>query len=125
MRCHGESTHQYSMPLQVLAGWYEYKDGRAWYLGVQYAEMMDSEHYGPLMTGFLAFWTWFILLYQMVPITLVVSSEMVKFGMAAFITWDRVLWSTKTKKPAKVNTTTIPEELGYVKISREGGGSEC
>jgi len=64
--------------------------------------------------GFECFGTWYILLCQMVPITLMVSSEVVKYSQARFIAQDIRMYNQKINKPAICNTSTIHEELGLV-----------
>mmetsp|Transcript_11120 Transcript_11120/g.21123 ORF Transcript_11120/g.21123 Transcript_11120/m.21123 type:complete len:1543 (+) Transcript_11120:74-4702(+) len=90
----------------TFSGYLANSEGQVWYL--------LPVKYGPVTTGVLAFFTWFIVLFQMVPITLVVSSEMVKFGLSSFITPDRYLYDIRTHKRARVNTATIHEELGLI-----------
>ena len=62
----------------------------------------------------LAFFTWFILLSSMVPISLIVSAELVKFTQSLFIQWDVRMYSTQLNKPAKCNSSTIHEDLGII-----------
>jgi phospholipid-transporting ATPase len=66
------------------------------------------------LLGFYAFFTWFILLSQMVPISLIVSAEMVKFVMSMFIQWDYTLYYPDINKPTKCNSSTIHEDLGLI-----------
>eukprot|EP00808_Paulinella_micropora_P007559 g34298.t1 len=75
---------------------------------------LDLKQQSAAEVGFLASWSWFILLSQMVPISLVVSSEMVKYLQSLFITWDLHLYWDPIDKPCKVNTSTIHEDLGLV-----------
>eukprot|EP00808_Paulinella_micropora_P013493 g57589.t1 len=89
----------------VIAGLNAGDDESAWYLP------HDTE---PALAGFLAFWSWFILLSQMVPISLIVSSEMCKFILSMFISWDLNLYWPPIDKPCKVNNSTIHEDLGLV-----------
>jgi magnesium-transporting ATPase (P-type) len=42
----------------------------------------------PWFTGLAAFGTWFIIMSMMVPISLIVTSELVKFAQSQFIRWD-------------------------------------
>jgi len=65
-------------------------------------------------TGVYAFFSWFILLSQMVPISLIVSAEMVKFVQSIFIEHDLQLFYEKLNKPAKCNSSTIHEDLGLI-----------
>jgi len=65
-------------------------------------------------TGVYAFFSWFILLSQMVPISLIVSAEVVKFIQSVFIEKDLHLYYPKLNKPAKCNSSTIHEDLGLI-----------
>ena len=82
-----------------------------WFL--LFVSPQDRAPGGPL-TGVYAFFSWFILLSQMVPISLIVSSEMVKFIQSIFIEKDLQLYYEKLNKPTKCNSSTIHEDLGLV-----------
>ncbi len=80
---------------------------------------LEQAHYlaldsGPVKSGLVVMWTFFILLCQMVPISLVVSSEMVKFVQSTFINWDAQLYDAVINKKAKCNVSTIHEDLGLI-----------
>ena len=93
----------------ILAGWYRSQLSADWYLS-----NTAEDDYGSPLTGVLAFFTWFILLSSMVPISLIVSAELVKFTQSVFIQWDVRLSSTALNKPAKCNSSAIHEDLGIV-----------
>jgi magnesium-transporting ATPase (P-type) len=67
-----------------------------------------------IVTGVLAFFTWYINLSQMVPISLIVSGEMVKFIMSIFINMDVFLYHAPIHKQAHCNSSTIHEDLGLI-----------
>jgi len=50
-----------------------------------------------------------------VPISLLVTLEMVKFLQAQFITWDYMIYDVDKDIPTKVQTSNLNEELGCVK----------
>jgi magnesium-transporting ATPase (P-type) len=58
------------------------------------------------------FFTYFILLNTMIPISLVVTLEIVKVIQAYFISRDRELYVEAKNRPCEVMTSTINEELG-------------
>eukprot|EP00808_Paulinella_micropora_P029694 g29305.t1 len=93
----------------IMAGLYytAFKDS-AWYLA-----MSDLTGGGSLV-GFYAFWSWFILLCQLVPISLQVTSEFVKVFITLWMQWDLAMYSESLDKPLKCNNSTIHEELGLV-----------
>ena len=68
----------------------------------------------PAETGVYAFFSWFILLSQMVPISLIVSAELVKFVQSLLIEQDIQLYHEKLNKPTKCNSSTIHEDLGLI-----------
>ena len=60
--------------------------------------------------------TWIILLNNIVPISLLVTLEMVKYIQGMFISWDIEMYDTQQRTPTKVQTSTLNEELGQVKF---------
>lgn len=66
---------------------------------------------GDAVTGFFV---WFILLSQMVPISLVVSAEMVKFLACLFVQWDLDMYYDKIGKKTACNSSTVHEDLGLI-----------
>jgi phospholipid-transporting ATPase len=50
----------------------------------------------------------------MVPISLLVSLEIVKFTQALFIGWDWEIYSVEKDMPTKVQSNNLNEELGQV-----------
>jgi magnesium-transporting ATPase (P-type) len=95
----------------IIAGeWHRMYAHGMWYLGYS---LPGKEVEAPVV-GVLAFFTWFIILCQMVPISLIVSAEMVKFIQSVFITMDATLYYGLINKPTKCNSSTIHEDLGLV-----------
>jgi magnesium-transporting ATPase (P-type) len=66
------------------------------------------------VSGVLAYFTWFILLSQVVPISLIVSAELVKFVQSWFIQKDITMYYEPIDKPTKCNSHTIHEDLGLI-----------
>ncbi len=97
----------------IASVWHRWYASHMWFLGLEY-DTDKSPSYGSAMTGFIAFWTWYILLSQMVPISLIVSSEMVKFAQSIFIQWDKKMYSAAINKAAHCNSSTVHEDLGLV-----------
>jgi magnesium-transporting ATPase (P-type) len=60
------------------------------------------------------FGTWILLFTNMVPISLLVSLEIVKFTQALFIGWDWEIYSVEKDMPTKVQSNNLNEELGQV-----------
>jgi phospholipid-transporting ATPase len=57
---------------------------------------------------------YFLLLYQVIPISLYVSMTSVKFLQAMFMAWDREMYHEETDTPAIVRTMALNEELGQI-----------
>ncbi|KAK7479211.1 hypothetical protein BaRGS_00029555, partial [Batillaria attramentaria] len=76
-----------------------------WYLF--YHEMVESNFGYNLLT--------FIILYNnLIPISLQVTLEVVKFIQAIFINWDLDMYHEETDTPAMARTSNLNEELGQV-----------
>ncbi|XP_051021041.1 phospholipid-transporting ATPase FetA [Acomys russatus] len=63
----------------------------------------------------LIFWSYFIVLNTVVPISLYVSVEIIRLGNSCYINWDRQMFYAPRNTPAQARTTTLNEELGQVK----------
>eukprot|EP00027_Filamoeba_sp_ATCC50430_P017093 CAMPEP_0168565858 /NCGR_PEP_ID=MMETSP0413-20121227/14088_1 /TAXON_ID=136452 /ORGANISM="Filamoeba nolandi, Strain NC-AS-23-1" /LENGTH=1122 /DNA_ID=CAMNT_0008597795 /DNA_START=123 /DNA_END=3488 /DNA_ORIENTATION=+ len=64
--------------------------------------------------GALAFLTFVILYNNLIPISLYVSVEIVKFGQAYFINNDVKMYHAESDTPALARTSNLNEELGQV-----------
>lgn len=62
--------------------------------------------------------TWILIFTNLVPISLLVSMEMIKFIQGIFISWDYELYDDKNNISAKCQTSTLNEELGQVKVNK-------
>ncbi|KAG8505977.1 Phospholipid-transporting ATPase FetA, partial [Galemys pyrenaicus] len=63
----------------------------------------------------LLFWSYFIILNTMVPISLYVSVEIIRLGNSYYINWDQKMFHALKNTPAQARTTTLNEALGQVK----------
>ncbi len=59
--------------------------------------------------------TWFLLFSNFVPISLIVTLEIVKFIQAIFIQWDIMIFDRARHLPTKVQSSNLNEELGTVR----------
>uniref|UniRef100_A0A0N5C5R6 Phospholipid-transporting ATPase n=1 Tax=Strongyloides papillosus TaxID=174720 RepID=A0A0N5C5R6_STREA len=66
------------------------------------------------LISFLMFFSYIILLNTVVPISLYVSVEILRFVHSLWINFDRKMYDNKNDIPAKARTTTLNEELGQV-----------
>ncbi len=62
--------------------------------------------------GVITYFSYFLLLNTMLPISLIVTLEVVKVCQAYFIINDVLIYSQERDKKAKVSSTSIIEELG-------------
>ena len=66
------------------------------------------------MSAFINFFTYFVLINTMIPISLVVSIEIVKFSQSIFINKDQLMYSEYRKKFVSVKSASLNEELGQI-----------
>ena len=69
---------------------------------------------GPKTESFIVFFTYFLLLNTMIPISLIVSTEIIKLIQGIFMSWDVLLYSKRQKCFCGVKSVSIIEELGNV-----------
>jgi phospholipid-transporting ATPase len=90
-----------------------------WY----YETESDTEQYlqldykldGTLLQFVVQFLSWMLIFTQFVPISLMVTLEMVKFLQAIFMNVDTRMYYEETDTPARVQSSNLNEELGQVK----------
>merc|ERR1719443_284096 len=58
--------------------------------------------------------TWLLQLGNMVPISLIVTLNTVKFLQCRFISWDEKIWDQERDRPARAQTSQVLESLGQV-----------
>uniref|UniRef100_A0A673HKU8 Phospholipid-transporting ATPase n=1 Tax=Sinocyclocheilus rhinocerous TaxID=307959 RepID=A0A673HKU8_9TELE len=78
----------------------------AWYMDLNYGA---AANFG------LNFLTFIILFNNLIPISLLVTLEVIKFVQAFFINWDTDMLYEVTNTPAMARTSNLNEELGQVK----------
>lgn len=79
----------------------------------EYLELDELDQHGVLLFV-LMFFSWMLIFTNFVPISLIVTLEVVKFIQAIFIAWDLQLYYEATDTPACVNSSNLNEELGQV-----------
>lgn len=67
---------------------------------------------GATIIALLVFFSYAIVLNTVVPISLYVSVEVIRFVQSFLINWDEQMCDDKTGTHAKARTTTLNEELG-------------
>uniref|UniRef100_A0A8C9D8Q9 Phospholipid-transporting ATPase n=1 Tax=Panthera leo TaxID=9689 RepID=A0A8C9D8Q9_PANLE len=85
--------------------------------GYYFQNYLPWKEYVPssAVSAILVFWSYFIILNTMVPISLYVSVEIIRLGNSCYINWDRKMFYAPKNSPAQARTTTLNEELGQVK----------
>lgn len=86
------------------------RNGRNWYLfsGV----VTNAGHVA--WVGFKGFWTFLILLNNLIPISLYVSIEAAKLVQGIIISKDLEMYHEETDTPANVRSSALNEELGQI-----------
>lgn len=69
---------------------------------------------GATIIALLVFFSYAIVLNTVVPISLYVSVEVIRFVQSFLINWDDQMYYDKTGTNAKARTTTLNEELGQI-----------
>lgn len=87
--------------------WSNKNDARIWYI---YFDESNSGLFGFAYT----FLTFFILYNNLIPISLQVTLEMVKFFQAYFINWDEEMYDSENNFWAVARTSNLNEELGQI-----------
>ena len=78
------------------------------------AEYLGDRRYGAVLEGFLTYFTYFLLLNTMLPISLIISLELLKLAQGFFMQRDINLYSHIRDRPCKVSSFSLNEELGMV-----------
>ena len=68
----------------------------------------------PMFESFITFFTYFLLLNTMIPISLIVTIEIIKIIQGLFIEWDSKLYSKFRRVFCRARAVSINEELGNV-----------
>jgi phospholipid-transporting ATPase len=68
---------------------------------------VDWPNYGLPLDGLLVFFTYFTLINTMIPISLIVSIEIVKMFQKYFIEKDKLMYSSYRKKYVTVKTSSL------------------
>ena len=74
----------------------------------------DNPKSGATVIAVLVFFSYAIVLNTVVPISLYVSVEVIRFCHSLWINWDEKMYYAGTDVAAKARTTTLNEELGQI-----------
>jgi phospholipid-transporting ATPase len=67
-----------------------------------------------ILNAIQKYFTWILIFTNMVPISLMVTLEVVKFLQAFFIQWDYRIYDLDKDMPTKAQSSNLNEELGQV-----------
>ena len=70
--------------------------------------------YGPAIESFFNYFTYLLLLNTMIPISLIITMEVVKLFQGAFMSYDMHCYSKLRKKFLTTNSVSLNEECGLV-----------
>ncbi|XP_023034839.1 phospholipid-transporting ATPase ID isoform X8 [Drosophila willistoni] len=84
------------------------------YLPWEHIIPKDMVASGATVIGLLVFFSYAIVLNTVVPISLYVSVEVIRFVQSFLINWDEEMYYARTNTYAKARTTTLNEELGQI-----------
>lgn len=80
-----------------------------------YRDHIPSDE-SPLISALIGLGTLFVLTNSMIPISLIISLEMVKMAQAYFISNDEDMYSEENDRYSKVFTSSLNEELGQIQF---------
>ncbi|XP_051169972.1 phospholipid-transporting ATPase ID isoform X3 [Leptopilina boulardi] len=99
----------------IGCGIWESLVGRYFQVYLPWDSLVPSEPYaGATVIAFLVFFSYAIVLNTVVPISLYVSVEVIRFVQSFLINWDEEMYYEPTNTHAKARTTTLNEELGQI-----------
>jgi len=75
---------------------------------------IDWSKYDTAGDSVLMFFVYFVLINTMIPISLIVSIEMVKICQSYFIMKDQLMYSKFRNKYVEVKSASLNEELGQI-----------
>ncbi|XP_063539621.1 probable phospholipid-transporting ATPase IM [Cydia strobilella] len=99
----------------VACGVWEWLVGRHFQAYLPWDSLVPVEPAsGTVVIAFLVFFSYAIVMNTVVPISLYVSVEVIRFAQSFLINWDEKMYYEKTGTAAKARTTTLNEELGQI-----------
>lgn len=98
----------------LVAGYMWNDDINVWYLKGLPSVMNDGVVAHWFNEAFCRMFTWMQIMSQVVPISLIMTSEMVKFIQGKFMQFDIAMYYGPINKRMKVNRSTVHEDLGLV-----------
>lgn len=87
-------------------------DTTDFYLGWSRSRSPIDESF--VLSMFVNLGSWLLIFVAFIPISLVVTLEIIKFFQAMVISWDATLFDETKDMPAKVQSSNLNEELGQI-----------
>jgi magnesium-transporting ATPase (P-type) len=85
-----------------------------WQVNHDFDNFVLEDTNSDLTDSILSFFTYFVLLNTLLPISLSVTLEVCKFVQGTMIEWDHLIYSEERDKPVKCQNFSIVEDLGQV-----------
>lgn len=98
----------------ILCGICSYTHHKSYQSNVEYYMAFILLDQSPGLESFITFFTYLLLLNTLIPISLIITLEIVKIAQGFFIKWDIEMFSTVRRKFCKASSVSINEELGNV-----------
>ncbi|XP_012548814.1 probable phospholipid-transporting ATPase IM [Bombyx mori] len=99
----------------VACGVWEWLVGRYFQVYLPWDTLVPADPtWGAVIIALLVFFSYAIVMNTVVPISLYVSVEVIRFAQSFLINWDEKMYYEKTGTAAKARTTTLNEELGQI-----------
>ncbi|KAJ0175180.1 hypothetical protein K1T71_009321 [Dendrolimus kikuchii] len=99
----------------VACGVWEWLVGRYFQVYLPWDTLVPADPtWGSVIIALLVFFSYAIVMNTVVPISLYVSVEVIRFAQSFLINWDEKMYYEKTGTAAKARTTTLNEELGQI-----------
>ena len=99
----------------IACGIWEYNIGKYFQTYLPWERFVPSDDIlGPMLIASLAFFSYIIVLNTVVPISLYVSVELIRFMQSYLINTDVKIFDSEKCEPAKARTTTLNDMLGQI-----------
>lgn len=99
----------------IACGVWETVTGRHFRIYLPWEELVpDKTTEGATVISVLVFFSYAIVLNTVVPISLYVSVEIIRYLNSQWINWDQQMYYAPNDTPARAHTTTLNEELGQI-----------
>ena len=81
------------------------------------SQLKENNNLNMIDEIFLNFFRWLLNLYNIIPVSIIVTIEMCRYGQGFLIDWDTDMYNKSLKMYASAQTSSLVEELGQVEVS--------